>query len=212
MAENSFDISQDLAAAVSETVPETTSASQVNSAALEAVPEPAGRLTFPKCERLRHRCAVTRLFDEGASEYAYPLRMFYLTVDEAELDRMFHGYIPADMAHLQMMVTVPKKKFKHAVDRVWLRRRIRESYRLNRLSLRATVQADASGRYLLLAFIYVGAEKRGYESINKKMVKLLDKAATIFNPPKEVAPKETEAKETEPTAETSETKDNEAKE
>lgn len=207
MAENSPDISLDLTTDA-ETNP-VAGASQVNSAAAEtAAAAVAGvRLTFSKCERLRHRCAVTRLFDEGESEYAYPLRMFYLTVDEAELDRMFHGYVPADMAHLQMMVTVPKKKFKHAVDRVWLRRRIRESYRLNRLPLRATVQADAAGRYLLLAFIYVGAEKRGYESINKKMVKLLDKAAAIFNPPKE-----TENKEAAPKPETPEPQEDEAKE
>lgn len=143
-------------------------------------------LTFRKRERLRHRNAVTRLFEEGKSEYAYPLRMFWLILTREQIRAMFHGSVPADLDPLQMMITVPKKKFKHAVDRVWLRRRIREAYRLNRLPLRDKIHAanrgdDDSDRFLQLAFIYVGAEKREYASIEKKMLKLLEKAASVLD-------------------------------
>ena len=122
-------------------------------------------LTFRKRERLRHRNAVTRLFEEGKSEYAYPLRMFWLILTREQVRAMFHGSVPADLDPLQMMITVPKKKFKHAVDRVWLRRRIREAYRLNRLPLRDKIHAanrgdDDSDRFMQLAFIYVGGERR----------------------------------------------------
>ncbi len=43
---------------------------------------------------------------------------------------------PADVGALQMLVTVPKKKRRRAVDRVLMRRRIREAYRINRRPLR----------------------------------------------------------------------------
>lgn len=143
-------------------------------------------LTFRKRERLHHRNAVTRLFEEGKSEYAYPLRMFWLILTREQVRAMFHGSVPADLDPLQMMITVPKKKFKHAVDRVWLRRRIREAYRLNRLPLRDKVHAanrgdDGADRFMQLAFIYVGAEKREYASIEKKMMKLLTKAASVLD-------------------------------
>lgn len=143
-------------------------------------------LTFRKRERLRHRNAVTRLFEEGKSEYAYPLRMFWLILTREQVRAMFHGSVPVDLDPLQMMITVPKKKFKHAVDRVWLRRRIREAYRLNRIPLRDKIHAsnrgdDDADRFMQLAFIYVGAEKREYASIEKKMVKLLTKAASVLD-------------------------------
>lgn len=84
---------------------------------------------------------------------------------------MYRGQTPADMGLRQMLITVPKKKFRHAVDRVWLRRRIREAYRLNRDALvPATLPADA---YIQMAFIYVGDKKVGYDVIEKKMRKLL---------------------------------------
>lgn len=143
-------------------------------------------LSFRKRERLRHRNAVTRLFEEGKSEYAYPLRMFWLILTREQVRAMFHGSVPADLDPLQMMITVPKKKFKHAVDRVWLRRRIREAYRLNRLPLRDKIHAanrgdDDSDRFMQLAFIYVGGERREYASIEKKMMKLLEKAASAMD-------------------------------
>lgn len=148
---------------------------------------PDVRLTFRKRERLRHRSAVTALFDRGDSEYAYPLRMFSLVLSAEQIRQMHHGYIPRNADTLQMMVTVPKKKFKHAVDRVWLRRRIREAYRLHRISLRDFLHAEnekspGEERYMLLAFIYVGSEKREYASIEKKMVKLLEKAKSLLTP------------------------------
>lgn len=160
-----------------------------------ATPKPDGevRLTFPKGERLRHRCVVTRLFEEGGGEYAYPLRMFSQLLTRAQLSAMFHGRVPSDIQPLQMMITVPKKKFKHAVDRVWLRRRIREAYRLNRRELRELVDRHNSGHsdddmFLQLAFIYVGGERREYASIEKKMLKLLNKAKELIEPRPEDKP------------------------
>lgn len=144
------------------------------------------RLTFRKGERLHHHALVEQLFAAGESMYAYPLRMFWTIKERREMLELFHGAIPGQLDCLQMMVTVPKKKFKHAVDRVWLRRRIREAYRLNRQPLKQLLLNDGEGRFMQLAFIYVGDSKREYASIEKKMKKLLDKAAGLLDTTSEV--------------------------
>lgn len=72
-----------------------------------------------------------------------------------------------------MMVTVPKKKRRHAVDRVLLRRRIREAYRLNRHILDDTLLAHPEIASLQIAFIYIHTENLEYKKIEKRMVKIL---------------------------------------
>ena len=80
-----------------------------------------------------------------------------------------------------MMVTVPKKKRRRAVDRVLLRRRIREAYRLNYGFLRDIVEADETIATLSISFVYIHNDNLDYPLIETKMksalVKLLSKVA-----------------------------------
>ena len=92
----------------------------------------AVRLTLRKAEKLRHKSLVENLFKEGFSVYEFPLRMQVRALSEDELESSFRNGAPDGIAPLQMLVTVPKKKRRHAVDRVLMRRRIREAYRLGR--------------------------------------------------------------------------------
>jgi len=142
----------------------------------------APRLTLRKGERLHHTPLVQRLFANGVSTYAYPLRMFHLRVGARQMQEMFHGRIPRELGPLQVMVIVPKKKFRHAVDRVWLRRRIREAYRLGRLPLKEAFTRYCPGDFLLLAFIYVDSQRREYASIERKMDKLLSRLSCTLCP------------------------------
>lgn len=69
--------------------------------------------------------------------------------------------------NIQFLISVPKKRIRHAVDRVMLRRRIREAYRLNRDNTpRPAVNTD-------IAFIYVADKPEGYARINRAMQRLL---------------------------------------
>ena len=68
------------------------------------------------------------------------------------------------------MISVPKKKLRHAVDRVTMRRRIREAYRLNRRL--APVLSDTP---LDIAFIYVASRLEPYSRIEASMKKILAK-------------------------------------
>lgn len=132
-------------------------------------------LRMGKSERLHHRTLVEGLFAEGKSMYEFPLRMVWRWMPAETLDASFRTGRPAGIAPVQMMVTIPKKKRRHAVDRVLMRRRIREAYRLNRMPMReALAQLPADG-FLQIAFIYLHNENAEYAELEPKMQKLLAK-------------------------------------
>lgn len=137
----------------------------------------AGRLTLRKGEKLRHRSLVEPLFKEGSSIYEFPIRLTWRIVDETTLGNTFRDHVPAKIDSLQMLITIPKKKRRHAVDRVLMRRRIREAYRLNRNEFLKTDDMDKSVRTLSMAFIYLHDKNLPYAIIEKKMRTLLKRLA-----------------------------------
>lgn len=95
-----------------------------------------------KSHKLCSTTAIERLFDgRGASvrsALAYPIRAVWAPA-------------PADCpTTVQFFISVPKKKLHHAVDRVTMRRRIREQYRLLRPEL---VPEDAAPMHLALIYV-----------------------------------------------------------
>ncbi len=68
------------------------------------------------------------------------------------------------------MFVVPKKKFKHANDRNRLKRRMRESYRLQKSEFYLSIGATK----LNLAFLYYSSKAEEYEAISKATTKLLN--------------------------------------
>lgn len=131
------------------------------------------RNTFPKSERLRHRSLVEALFREGESLYEYPLRLVWRALSEEQLKSNFRDHLPDRIAPLQMMVTVPKKKRRHAVDRVRMRRLVREAYRLNRRPLRRLVEENPALRTLSVSIIYIATENLPCMTVEKRLCKLL---------------------------------------
>ena len=73
-----------------------------------------------------------------------------------------------------LAISVPKKRFKHAVDRNRVKRQIRESYRKHK-----TVVTDSvpEGKQLLIAFIWLSDRHFGSDEIEKRIVSLLRKMA-----------------------------------
>jgi ribonuclease P protein component len=119
------------------------------------------KATFPKCERLSWKRLVDALFAEGLSFVSFPLRIVYLPVKK-EL------YPATEVA---VLACVPKKKIKHAVDRNFIKRRIRESYRLRKHDLIRL--AAGKDHALLVAFLYLDRGKTSYEAIDRAMEKAL---------------------------------------
>lgn len=133
------------------------------------------RLTLHKDEKLRHRSLVDALFREGSSIYEYPLRLTYRALDNEALENTFRAHVPEQIGTLQMLITVPKKKRRRAVDRVLMRRRIREAYRLNRLSLKRAAENNPDIRTLGIALIYLHGDNASYATIEQKIRLLFKK-------------------------------------
>lgn len=115
------------------------------------------RLTLSKAERLSWKRYLDLLFAEGQSFIAFPLRVVFLSVDEADLP-------PASI-----MVSVPKKRFKRAVKRNAIKRLVREAYRIHQYEL--TDSLTENKKQVLIAFLYVDNEIHPFAQIEKSMHK-----------------------------------------
>lgn len=71
-------------------------------------------------------------------------------------------------APLRFLISVPKRRLRHAVDRVAMRRRCREAYRLNKELIAPTVAAD-------VVFIYVGDRTTDYARTVRAVRKILER-------------------------------------
>lgn len=134
---------------------------------------PESGFKFSKEERLRHRSLVEKLFRKGKSFYEFPLRVTWLKLTPEELAENFCDHTPEGIDGLQVMITVPKRKRKRAVDRVLLRRRIREAYRLNRLPLKSAALSNPKLATFSLSFVYIHDENLPFDFIQQKMKKAL---------------------------------------
>lgn len=67
----------------------------------------------------------------------------------------------------QFLITVPKKRLRKAVQRVTMRRRMREAYRLHRNLLPESTPVD-------IAFIYVANDLTDYRHTKKSITKILN--------------------------------------
>ena len=137
--------------------------------------------SFPKEGRLHHRSLVEGLFRCGKSFYEFPFRVTWRKMTSEELQKNFRNIIPDGIGSLQMMVTVPKKKRRHAVDRVLMRRRIRESYRLNRLPLLKITDESEDIRTLSFALIYIHDQNLPYTVVDEKIKLIIDKLTKKIN-------------------------------
>lgn len=112
---------------------------------------------FSKEERLYSKKAIDKLFTEGSSFIAYPLRVVYSYENDLTTETL---NLP------QVMISVSKKKFKRANKRNRVKRLIRESYRLNKHLL-----TDVYTNNLNIAFLYLKEELPLYQDIDKAMKK-----------------------------------------
>ena len=140
------------------------------------------RLTLRKSAKLRHRTLVQELFQKGKSVYSGPIRVTFRALSDEDLKGSFKEAVPDLMGPVQFMITVPKKKRRHAVDRVLMRRRIREAFRLQWHPLRQRIQADPAIRTLSLARVYMDTTNAGMETISAAVGSALSKVRKKLYP------------------------------
>ena len=111
------------------------------------------RHTLPKKERLCGKTSISRLLGVGRHGNIPGFRFCYYTKNGLEYNRI--------------MVSVPKKLFKRAVKRNLLKRRIRESWRLQKGKM-STTGID-------LLFTYSTKEIMNFDEISSSVELIIDK-------------------------------------
>ena len=115
---------------------------------------------FPKSERLSSKKSIETIFLSGKSVFSFPIKAIFITDD-----------MVGDEAPTQALFVVPKKRFKRAVDRNKIRRKIRENYRLKKHLLNSWCLEN--NKQIKIAFIYITSEHCDYGVIEKSIEKLI---------------------------------------
>ena len=118
--------------------------------------------TFTKAERLCSKKLIDELFGGGsASMAAFPLRAVY----------RFSPMKEDCSVPVSVLISVPKKRLHHAVDRNRMKRQIREAYRHNKQSL--WTRLSEQQRCLNLAFVCISEEPCPSYKVDNSVKKIL---------------------------------------
>lgn len=118
---------------------------------------------LPKSERLHADKLIKELFNEGSSFFLYPFKVQFFVKKE-------HGNGTS-----QVLFSVSKKKIKKAVGRNFVKRRMREAYRLNKGLI------PPSAPDMSIGLIYVSSDLMEFSEIQTKITLALKKLATIVS-------------------------------
>jgi ribonuclease P protein component len=116
------------------------------------------KATYSKKEKLKSKKLIEQLFTEGQSVSSYPLRLVFLKTN-------FNEKVIAKTG-----VSVSKKNFKKAVDRIRIKRLLREVYRLNK-----TYYFNNITTQYALMILYIGKNIPTYTELEQPMNKLFEK-------------------------------------
>jgi ribonuclease P protein component len=114
---------------------------------------------FAKNEHLTGKKNIENLFLNGESFLVFPLRAVFCTTKEH--------------CGAKIMVSVPKKRIRKAVDRNYHKRLMREAYRLNKHIISDFLDNKSFGIDIALSLVV--SEKQNFLKISCKIVEILHK-------------------------------------
>lgn len=119
------------------------------------------RNTFPLKEHLKSKKTIEKLYAEGASVTAFPLRAVFIEQGQEEQEPV-----------AAILISVAKKRFRHAVDRNLVKRRIREAYRTSKHPFIEAL--ENKGKKMAVAILYIDTRHNSTSFIRRKMERLLE--------------------------------------
>lgn len=125
--------------------------------------------SFKKHERLCSKKVVELLFKQQQSFFVHPFKLIWVETS-----------LPVNCS-AQLLIAVPKKNYKKAVDRNYIKRLIRESYRLHKSMLYDALLKR--NKQVAIAIICIAHDKLTFAETENKIVLLLQRliAGTIEN-------------------------------
>ena len=115
--------------------------------------------TLSKSDRLTSGVAISQIYDKGKHLNDYPFKIVWLKE-------------PGE-AGLKVVFSVPKRKFKRAVDRNQIKRKLREAYRKHKHDCQKATESKNTRVSLFL--IYLGKDIPQSEIVDDKIILLLNR-------------------------------------
>jgi ribonuclease P protein component len=117
---------------------------------------------FTKAERLKSKKEIAAVFKSKNTGLVYPVKFLFDTSVVSSGERE---------PGVKVLITVPKRSFKKAVDRNRIKRLIRESYRTQKHNLVSL--AAEKNLAVNIAFVYVAKEVLTFNDVNRAIGKVL---------------------------------------
>lgn len=121
--------------------------------------------TLSKSERLNSRKQISLLFSEGQGFVCFPYSVRWMRVGEEP---------SSEMPPVRVLVTVTKRRFKHAVDRNRVKRVTRECYRLHKVDLYQRL-SEIGAEPLLLSLSYIDSQLPDFHQSMKRFDTIVER-------------------------------------
>ena len=132
---------------------------------------------FSKNERIVSKKLIEQLFTGGQSHSltAFPIRVVYQPILNSQISTLNSQF---SILNSQILISVPKRYFKHAVDRNRVKRQLREAYRKNKHLLSSQL---ADEQAIALAFIWLSDRHLPSAQVEQRVVSLLKQICDRIN-------------------------------